>query len=183
VILLLISATLAAQETSPSAIILADLKSLSHGFYYRSAQEWKKLDGTRSSGFSIKHGASALVGVLPSGVRIYDGPQAANQFESHRPVFGIKIDASRPDAPGFNVRDLIIVSMAKKKDHRELQVIKGGFESTRTGISSKDQSEMTVTSVGDQTFILTPKNDLAPGEYLATFRGANGVAGYDFGIK
>jgi hypothetical protein len=32
VILLLISATLAAQEPSPSASVLADLKSLSHGF-------------------------------------------------------------------------------------------------------------------------------------------------------
>jgi hypothetical protein len=40
---------------------------------------------------------------------------ATNQFESHRPVFGIKVNATRPDTPGFNVRDLLIVRMAKKE--------------------------------------------------------------------
>jgi hypothetical protein len=59
--LLLISTTLAAQqEPAPAASVSADLQSLSHGLYYKSAQEWKKLDGSSSSGFSTTHGASAL---------------------------------------------------------------------------------------------------------------------------
>jgi hypothetical protein len=101
-----------------------DLKALSRGVYYRSAQGWKKLDGSSSSGFKTTHGASALAGVPPGVVRLYDGPEAANQLES-RPVFGIREEASRPDVPGFTVRDPVIVRMAKKKDHRELEVMDG----------------------------------------------------------
>ncbi len=182
--LLLISTTLAAQqEPAPAASVSADLQSLSHGLYYKSAQEWKKLDGSSSSGFSTTHGASALAGVPPGAVRLYDGSEAANQIESRRPVFGIRVDASRPDVPGFTVRDLLLVRMAKKKDHRELQVMQGGFASVRAGLNSKDIVEMTLTTVTDRTFTLVPKKDLAPGEYVLTFRWANGTAGYDFGIK
>lgn len=183
-ILLLISAALAAQqEPAPSASALAGLKSLPHGFYYQSAQEWKKLDTSSYAGYSSKHGASMLAGVAPSGVLVYDGPEAVNQFENRQPVFGIRVDAFRPDIPGLNVRDLLIAHMAKKKDHRELQVMKGGFATVRTGINSKDSVEVTLSNVADQTFILVPKNNLAPGEYLITFRGANGTSGYDFGVK
>ena len=182
--LLLISATFAAQqEPSPSASVLANLQSLSHGFYYRSAQEWRKLDLTSSSSFRTTHGTSALAGVPPGVVRLYDGSEAANQFENRRPVFGIRVDDSRPDAPGFNVRDLRIVRMAKKKDHRELQVIGAGFVSQRVGLNSKDLVEVTLTTVADRTFNFAPKNDLTRGEYLITFSGAHGTAGYDFGIK
>jgi len=183
-VLLLVAATLAAQrEPSPSTSVGAGLESLPHGFYYRSANGWKKLDGSSSSGFRTTHGASALAGVPPGAVRLYDGSEAPNQFESRRPVFGIRVDASRPNVPGFTVRDLLMVRVAKKKDHRELQVIESGFASQRVGLSSKDIVEVTLTTVADRTFTLAPQNDLAPGEYVITFRGANGTAGYDFGIK
>ena len=183
-VFLLISATLAAQqEPAPSANALADLQSRAHGLYYQSAQEWKKLDSNGSSGFSTTHGASALAGVPPGAVRLYAGSGAANQFENRRPVFGIREDASRPNVPGFSVRDLLIVRMAKKKDHRELQVMGGGFARQRVGLNSKDIVEVTVTTAADGTFILVPTKDLERGEYVLTFRGANGTAGYDFGIK
>jgi hypothetical protein len=181
---LLIAAALAAQQdSSPTTGALADLQSLSHGLYYQSGQEWKKLDTNSSSGFSTTHGASALAGVPPGVVRIYDSPQAANQFESRRPVFGIRVDVSRPDVPGFGARDLLIVRMATKKDHREVQVIEGGFASQRVGLNSKDVIAATLTSVADRTFILVSNKEMARGEYLLTFRGANGTAGYDFGTK
>ncbi len=182
--MLLISATLAAQkETSPSASALADLQSLSHGLYYQSAQEWKKLESSSSSGFSTTHGASALAGVPPGAVRLYDGSEAANKLENRRPVFGIRVDASRPDVPGLTARDLLLVRMAKKKDHRELQIMQGGFASQRVGLNAKDIVEVTLTTVADRTFILAPKKDLAPGEYVLAFRGANGTAGYEFGVR
>jgi hypothetical protein len=184
-ILFVLSATLAAQqqEPSPSVSAEASLESLAHGFYYQSEREWKKLDVTNSAGFRTTHGASVLAGVPPGVVRLYDGSEAANRFENRRPVFGIRVDASRSDAPGFGVRDLLIVRMTKKKDHRELEVMQGGFASQRVGLSSKDIMEATLTTVADRTFTFAPKNDLARGEYVITFRGANGTAGYDFGIK
>jgi hypothetical protein len=183
-VLLLVAATLAAQrEPSPSTSVGLGLESLSHGLYYKSAQGWNKLDVTSSSGFRTTHGASALAGVPPGAVRLYDGSEAPNQFENRRPVFGIRVDASRPDVPGFTVRDLLMVRVAKKKDHRELQIMRGGFASLRVGLSSKDIVEVTLTTVAGRTFTLAPQNDLAPGEYVITFRGANGTAGYDFGVK
>jgi hypothetical protein len=183
--LLLISATLSAQQEPPLPSVSgsADLEALSHGVYYRSQQGWKKLDGSSSSGFKTTHGASALAGVPPGVVRLYAGPEAANQFESHRPVLGIREDASRPDLPGFTVRDLLIVRVAKKKDHRELEVMEGSFASQRVGLNPKDIVEATLTTVSDRTFTLAPKSDLARGEYVLTLRGANGTVGYDFGIR
>lgn len=183
--LLLISATLAAQQEPPLPSVSggADLEALSHGAYYRSAQGWKKLDGSSSSGFKTTHGASALAGVPPGAVRLYDGPEAANQLESRRPVFGIREEASRPDVPGFTVRDLVIVRMAKKKDHRELEVMEGSFASQRVGLNSKDIVAATLSAVSDRAFTIVPKNDLVRGEYVLTLRGANGTTGYDFGIK
>jgi hypothetical protein len=183
-VLLLMSATLAAQQQpSPAVSVGAGLESLPHGFYYQSAQAWKKLEVTSSSGFRTTHGASVLAGVPPGLVRLYDGSEAPNQFEIFRPVFGIRVDASRPDTPGLNVRDLLIVRMVKKKGHRGLDVMQGGFASERVGLNSKDIVEVTLTTVADRTFTLTPKSDLARGEYVITFRGANGTAGYDFGIE
>jgi hypothetical protein len=183
--LLLISATLAAQQEPPSPSVSggSDLEALSHGVYYQSARGWKKLDGRSSSGFKTTHGASALAGVPPGVVRLYPGPEAASQLEGRRPVFGIREEAARPDVPGLTVRDLLIVRMAKKKDHRELEVMEGSFASQRVGLNSKDIVEATLTTVSDRTFTLVPKNDLARGEYVLTLRGANGTVGYDFGVK
>lgn len=183
--MLLISATLAAQQEPPSPSVSggSDLEALSHGVYYQSAQGWKKLDGSSSSGFKTTHGASALAGVPPGVVRLYPGPEAASRLESRRPVFGIREDAARPDVPGLTVRDLLIVRMAKKKDHRELEVMEGSFASQRVGLNSKDIVEATLTTVSDRTFTLVPKNDLARGEYVLTLRGANGTVGYDFGVR
>jgi len=173
-----------AQDNQSVAAQSAGLESLAHGFYYKiRADEWKKLEVTTSSGFRTTHGASSLVGVPPGAVRFFDGSESANQFDNGKPVFGIRVDASRPEAPGFTARDLLIVRVAKKKDHRELQVMEGGFASARVGLNSKDIVEAALTSVGERTFILVPKNELARGEYVITFRGANGTAGYDFGIK
>lgn len=175
---LLLSAAMAAQQQAPG------LGSLAHGVYYQSAHGWNKLELTQSSGVSIKaHRAGMFVGVMPSGVRLYVGAKAANQFDNRHPVFGIRIDANRPDVPGFNASDLLIVRLAEKKDHREFSIIKGGFESTRSGVNQKDVAETTLTSVADHSFTLTPKSELKPGEYLLTFRGANGLAGYEFGVK
>jgi hypothetical protein len=184
-VLLLISAPLAAQQEPPSPPASGGpgLESLSHGLYCQLVQGWKKLDESSSSGFRTTHGLSAIAGVPPGVVRLYAGSQAANQFDSRRPVFGIREDAARPDVPGFTIRDLLIVRMAKKKDQRELEVMEGSFASQRVGLNSKDIVEATLTTVSDRTFTLVPKNDLARGEYVLTLRGANGTAGYDFGVK
>ena len=162
----------------------AGLESLAHGLYYkRRGDEWKKLEITTSTGFRTTHGASSLVGVPPGAVRFFGGSESANQFDNGHPIFGIRVDVARPETPGLSVRDLLIVRVAKKKDLRELEVMGGGFGSVRVGLSSKDVVEGVLTTVADGTFTLIPKSELARGEYLITFRGANGTAGYDFGVR
>jgi hypothetical protein len=73
--------------------------------------------------------------------------------------------------------------MSKSAAHRKLQIMRGGFAAVQTGMNPKDVPEATLTAVAERIYTLTPKKELQPGEYLITFRGANGTAGYDFGIR
>ena len=52
----------------------------------------------------------------------------------------------------------------------------------KSGLSKDRTPEITVQTVSEGVFVVTPNRDLAPGEYLLTF-SALGTSGYDFGIK
>jgi hypothetical protein len=69
------------------------------------------------------------------------------------------------------------------KDHRELEVPKGGFASMPVGINTKDVTELVISPVGDHAFTAVPKSDLAAGEYLVFLRRSEGIMGYDFAIR
>ena len=73
--------------------------------------------------------------------------------------------------------------MSKKKDHRELQVLKGGFASMQSGLNSKDVIGVIISPVSDHALTGVPKSDLDPGEYLISFGKAEGNAGYDFAVR
>lgn len=180
-VMALMAACLGGQQAERDAV--SALTALPHGLYRQSAGRWSQLETIAQSGISTKHGASAFAGVPPGAVFNYAGSHASLQFEDRRPVFGIRVDPARSDVPGFNARDLLIVRMSPKKDHRELRVMHGGFASARVGIDSKDITELTVTSVAERTYTAVPTSDLKPGEYLITFRGSKGASGYDFGVK
>jgi hypothetical protein len=173
--ILLVALGMLAEPSAFSQQAIEELDSLSHGLYYQAPQGWKKLELVAQSGTIIK----ARFGAFS-----YIGSEAPTQLENRRPVFGIKLEASRPDIPGGNVRDLIIVHMSKKKDHRELQFVHGaGLVGARSGIDSAEVADTTLTTVAERTYTLIPKADLKPGEYLICFRGTNGNAGYDFGVR
>ncbi len=71
------------------------------------------------------------------------------------------VDASRAtswaEVSVLSFHDLLIIRTAKKKDHRELQIIEGGFARMQTGINLKDIVEVTLTPTDGQTFTPTPK--------------------------
>jgi hypothetical protein len=52
----------------------------------------------------------------------------------------------------------------------------------KSGISRERMPDVSVNTISDGTFILSPKEDLKPGEYLLTF-SSMGISGYDFGIR
>ncbi len=77
----------------------------------------------------------------------------------------------------------MIVRFDKKKDHRELQTTNGGNVFTFKGGLSKDRMpDITTKTVSDGVFMVTPTEDLKPGEYMITF-DAVGTDGYDFGVR
>lgn len=163
---------------------LQGVKSLSDGFYYKTAQGWQKLEPLSSSGSGMKHVAKILVpGLTPQIVWRYPSAEAPAQIADKKPTFCIKQSLSQADTPGRSGRDVLIVRLDKKKDYRELQTTKGGNVLTfKAGVSKERAPEITTKTVADGIFLVTPNQELQPGEYMLTFN-ALGHNGYDFGIK
>jgi len=163
---------------------LPGVQSLSDGFYYKTAQGWQKLEPLSSSGSGMKHVAKILVpGLTPQIVWRYPGAESHSQIAERKPTFCIKESPSQADTPGRSGRDLLIVQFDKKKDYRELQTTKGGNVFTfKAGVSKERAPDITTKTVAEGIFLVTPNQELQPGEYMLTFN-ALGHNGYDFGIK
>jgi hypothetical protein len=117
----------------------------------------------------------------------YSGAKSPVQLNQRRPVFGIR----RSDiASGLDARQLILVRVAIKKDHRELTLIHAQYQgppAVQPGLV-----DTALTSISDLTYTLTPKTDLKPGEYILIYSDKD-LAGdakgmferdaYQFGVK
>jgi hypothetical protein len=175
---LMVAGTLIGQSVPLTA---PELEARPYGVYYQTATGgWQKLE---------QIGKSNVVGKMKfmggSGAFIYAGAESPVRLDNRRPVFGLRT-AGNPMAAmaGFGARDLQVLSLLKKKDHREITTARVSvFGGVHQGSASKDTMQITLTEVGDQTYIFTLKADLPPGEYLVTFSGYGGSAGYDFGVK
>jgi hypothetical protein len=105
------------------------------------------------------------------------------QIAERRPEFCIKELPALANIAGRSGRDLLILRFDKKKDHRELQTTNGGNMFTfKAGLSKDRMPDITTKTLADGIFMVTPNEDLKPGEYMVTF-SALGDSGYDFGIK
>ena len=163
---------------------MADVHSLSDGFYYKSPEGWKQLQSISMAGGGAKHmGKMFVPGLTPQIVWLYRGAEAPIQISERRPTFYVKELPAIATIAGRSERDLVIVRFDKKKDHRELQTTSGGSMFTfKAGLSKDRLPELTTKTVSDGIFMVRPTGDLKPGEYLLTF-SAMGTGGYDFGIK
>ena len=161
-----------------------DVQSLADGFYYQSSQGWKMLEPISMAGGGLKHvGKMFVPGLTPQMVWTFRGAEAPVQIEDKRPTFCIKELPSLASVAGRSERDLVIVRFDKKKDRRELQTTNGGNMFTfKAGLSKDRTPDITTKTIADGVFIVTPNEDLKPGEYMLTF-GALGNTGYDFGVK
>jgi hypothetical protein len=151
---------------------------LPHGIYYQSGSKRIRLTFIRYTGTHVKHGAAAIVGVVPSATVDFPGATSPNLIEDRRPSFTIDLDESQAD----DVRSLTIARLAIKKDRRELTMMHGGFLKASSGSNSKDMVDSKLTSNGN-TYTLTPNGDLEPDEYLIFFNGAHKGGGYDFTVR
>jgi len=179
-VLLIAVIACSAQDT----VVPKDMQLLADGFYYQSSQGWKKLEPISMAGGGLKHAGKMFVpGLTPQMVWTFRGAEAPVQIEDKRPTFCIKELPSLADVAGRTGRDLIVVRLDKKKDHRELQTTSGGNVFTfKAGIGKDRLPDITTKTVGDGVFVVTPNEDLKPGEYMLTF-AAMGNSGYDFGVK
>jgi hypothetical protein len=76
-----------------------------------------------------------------------------------------------------------MVRFDKKSDHRELQTTNGGNMVTfKAGLSKDRTPDITIKTIADGVFIVTPSEDSKPGEYMITFAEL-GITGYDFGVR
>jgi len=161
-----------------------DVQALADGFYYKSSQGWQKLEPLSMAGGGLKHvGKMFVPGLTPQFVWTFRDAESPIQIEDKRPTFCIKESPMMESIAGRSERDLLIIRFDKKKDHRELQTTNGGNMFTfKSGISKERMPEIVTKTIADGIFMLTPNEDLKPGEYMVTF-SALGTSGYDFGIK
>lgn len=161
-----------------------DVQALTDGFYYQTSKGWQKLEPVSMAGGGLKHmGKMFVPGLTPQMVWTFRGAESPDQIEDRRPTFCIKELPALAEMEGRTGRDLLIIRFDKKKDHRELQTTNGGNMFTfKSGISKDRMPDITEKMVADGTFMVTPDEDLKPGEYMITF-SALGTSGYDFGVK
>ena len=154
-----------------------------NGVYVQDAGVWTKLylasaAGTKSSGIAK---SAFSYGIAKAKVLVmYRDPEAPVKTSGPRPTF--EIVGPTETAP----RDIVIVRLQKKKDHRELQVAKVGAFSGYAAEYPPDLTTAVEVKQEGPDMILTPSADLKPGEYIL-FAGTptampTGYGGYDFSI-
>lgn len=170
--------------TGQDTAIPKDVQALEDGFYFQSSQGWQKLEQLSMAGGGLKHvGKMFVPGLTPQFVWTFRDAESPIQIGDKKPTFCIKESPMMASVAGRSDRDLLIIRFDKKKDHRELQTTSGGNMFTfKSGISKDRMPDIVTKTVTDGIFMLTPSEDLKPGEYMVTF-SALGNSGYDFGIK
>ena len=148
------------------------------GIYYKAPSGWVPLQEVQTSGAKTAGmGKALLTGGWGGGgdvVMVFSGTEAPVQISDSKPTF-----YSRPAIQ--SPRDLMIVRMDKKKDHRELQTTSGAvFKSA--GYKKSNVVEVSTAMVSADVMSITPTSDLKDGEYLLVF-SYGGSGGYDFGVS
>jgi hypothetical protein len=124
------------------------------------------------------------------------GPHAQTRVSENRPVFYMYFPemSSIGSFGGTNMisspNQFTLLGLEAKKDHRETQIAKMGFASQNVGADEKREILFTSERIHSGMYRVTPKADLAAGEYafIMATQGAGAATGttvviYDFGIE
>ena len=147
------------------------------GVYCQSEPgKWISLEMAPAADSSIKGLRTFLETDTLSGLNmnfVYRGAHAATRLSDRRPTFVVRGIGSAPDA--------LIVRLAQNRGTRTVQTSSSAASvGNKGGFKRKEIRKVTVVSLADGSFSVTPEEVLAPGEYLLVFGSAN--AGFDFGI-
>jgi hypothetical protein len=149
----------------------------SAGVYFRSGDsQWIRIEpaflaDTRTKGLELFIQTGGFYN--PDMTIVYRGARAPLQIPLSRPTFYVRGIGSAQDA--------IIVQLTSRKDSRTLQTSASAVASdNKGGFRKKEIQSTTVTVHADDSFSITPDNDLRSGEYLLLLSLTH--AGFDFGI-
>jgi hypothetical protein len=162
------------QATEPAAKAAFPASS---GVYYRQNEaNWVGLHPAPVAEMKIK-GMELFVetgGYSNLGMRIEcRGAKAVLRVPIPRPTFFVREVGSS--------KDVMLVRLTQKKDKRVFQTSSlNATVENKGGFRKGDIKKMAVAMNPDNSFCVTPEEDLQPGEYLLVFGYA--TAGYDFGI-
>lgn len=146
-------------------------------YYLQKEAQWTRIESAPMADMKTKGVGLFLETDGLSGLDItvaYEGANAQVQIPASQPTFYVRGAGAAKDA--------MIIALTRKKDSRTLKTSslvatvdnKGGFK--------KDEiRSVTVVVFSDDSFSVTPEEELKPGEYLLVF-GYPSVA-FDFGIK
>jgi hypothetical protein len=169
------------QEASKPVVPTTAVKTMAQeppadpGVYYKNNADWIRLTESPVDDVMTKGGGMFLLSFGASSVKIvylYDGAAAELQVSTQQPEFYVR---------GFAIsdRDVRILRLERKQDHRELQV--SSLSPGRSkGIRPNDIYKVAVTRLSDGAYKIAPASELKPGEYILEVYRDNG--GYAFGI-
>lgn len=162
---------------------------LEPGAYYWAGTSWNAMKHIKASGTITKHWKRMLVpGLAPQVLWKYRNAQASIQIHGGTPLFCMKFKGAETlitlsgDTRALTGGDIMIIRLDEAKDHRELPASLGGNAITfRAGLSKDRLLDITATELDTDTYMVSMKTPLAPGEYLLTI-SRFGVKGFDFGF-
>lgn len=147
------------------------------GVYFLTDNGWKPLTLLQPLGYGSSRGGRAMLTYSAKATVRYKDLQAPQTLDA-KPTF---CTAGNADIG----RNVTIVRLHPKKDHRELQIGKvGRFTGTSMQYSTKDVVAIDVRVQNERSVIITPRSALTSGQYLIVIPGRPAPsAGYDFGVK
>jgi hypothetical protein len=143
------------------------------GVYYKSKADWIRLSESTDSQYITRGGDKAVFTFGLSWirtVRIYSTPSAKAQISATRPEFYIRGIA-------VSQRDISILRLERKKDHREIEVSSMRPGEVR-GYRPNDIYRVKAIRLSDGLYKITPASELKPGEYILSLYSGE----YEFGV-
>lgn len=162
------------QESKPAPIAGAPAAA---GIYFRQAEsQWQTMEAAAMADMKSK-GISDFINTAGytnlAMVVTYRGVRAGLQIPAAKPAFFVRGAGSAKDA--------MIIALAPSQDTRSVRTDSAAASvGNRAGFRKEDIRNVTATIFSDGSFLVTPDDDLKPGEYALVFGFPN--TAYDFGI-
>ena len=160
---------------------------LEPGAYFWTGQQWEAMQQVTTTGTGAKHVAGAMFvpGMVPQVVYTFRGGASPLQIHEQQPLFCVKFPSPPPELPYLSApspRDIAIARFDQKSGTRELQVTSGGTVfNFKTGVGKDRLVDVKLTTVDQNTVLVTPAAPLRSGEYFLSADIVT-VTGCDFGV-